>query len=96
LPEGQIRAATMAAQRAVFGFASNFDAKGYLTIGFTGHQPKLGDWYSNAGSMYIASESLIPLGLAAGDSYWDSPALGWTSRKAFAGQDFPKDYYVDF
>ena len=96
LPEGQIRAATMAAQRAVFGFASNFDAKGYLTIGFTGHQPKLGDWYSNAGSMYITSESLIPLGLPAGDSYWSSPALSWTSKKAFAGQDFPKDYYVDY
>jgi hypothetical protein len=96
LPEGQVRAATLAAQRAVFGFPSNFDDKGYLTIGFTGHQPKLGDWYSNAGSMYIASESLIPLGLPAGDSYWSSPALNWTSKKAFAGQDFPKDYYVDY
>ncbi|QNA85351.1 DUF2264 domain-containing protein [Sphingomonas sp. So64.6b] len=96
LPEGQVRAATLAAQRAVFGFDSNFDDKGYLTIGFTGHQPKLGDWYSNAGSMYIASESLIPLGLPAGDSYWTSPAASWTSKKAFAGQNFPKDYYVDY
>jgi hypothetical protein len=96
LPEGQVRAATLAAQRAVFRFPSNFDTQGYLTIGFTGHLPGLGDWYSNSGSMYIASESLIALGLPADDSYWTAPALPWTSRKAFAGEDFPKDYYVDY
>jgi hypothetical protein len=96
LPEGQVRAATLAAQRAIFRFPSNFDDKGFLTIGFAGHQPKLGDWYSNAGSMYIAAESLIALGLPAGDSYWTSPALPWTSKKAFSGQEFPKDYYVEY
>lgn len=96
LPEGQARAATLAAQRAIFRFPDNFDAQGFLTLGFTGHMPKLADWYSNAGSMYITSESLIALGLPATDSYWTSPALPWTSRKAFAGQPFPKDYYVDY
>jgi hypothetical protein len=96
LPEGQVRAATLAAQRAIFRFPSNFDDKGFLTIGFAGHQPKLGDWYSNAGSMYIVSESLIALGLPAGDSYWTSPPLPWTSKKAFSGQEFPKDYYVEY
>lgn len=96
LPEGQVRAATAAAQRAVFRFPSNFDDKGFLTLGFTGHQPKLADWYSNAGSMYIVAESLIALGLSADDSYWTSPALPWTSKKAFSGQEFPKDYYVDY
>jgi hypothetical protein len=96
LPEGQVRAATLAVQRAVFRFPSNFDDKGFLTLGFTGHHPKLADWYSNAGSMYIASESLIALGLPANDSYWTSPALPWTSKKAFSGQEFPKDYYVDY
>jgi hypothetical protein len=96
LPEGQVRAATLAAQRAVFRYPSNFDDKGFLTLGFTGHQPKLADWYSNGGSMYIASESLIALGLPASDSYWTSAALPWTSKKAFSGQEFPKDYYVDY
>jgi hypothetical protein len=96
LPEGQVRAATLAAQRAVFRFPSNFDEKGYLTLGFTGHQPKLADWYSNAGSMYLAAESLVALGLPADDSYWTSAELPWTSKKAFAGEDFPKDYYVDY
>lgn len=96
LPEGQVRAATLAAQRAIFRHQSNFDANGYLTLGFTGHQPKLADWYSNAGSMYIAAQSLLALGLAPGDSYWTTPALPWTAKKAFAGSDFPKDYHVDY
>ena len=96
LPEGQARAATVAAQRRVFADASNFDAAGFLTIGFTRHQPSLGDPYSNAGSMYIASESLIALGLPADDKYWTAPALPWTMRLAYSGQDFPKDYYVDY
>lgn len=96
LPEGQVRAATLAAQRAIFRFPSNFDDKGFLTLGFTGHLPKLADRYSNAGSMYIAAESLIALGLPANDSYWTSPALSWTSKKAFSGEEFPKDYYVEY
>jgi len=96
LPEGQVRAATLAAQRAIFRNPTNFNAKGYLTIGFAGHQATLGDIYSNAGSMYIASESLIALGLPAQDSYWTAPAMPWTTRKAFAGEPFPKDYYVNY
>jgi hypothetical protein len=96
LPAGQVRAATMAAQRRVFGDPSNFDADGFLTIGFARHQPGLGDIYSNAGSMYIASESLIALGLPADDRYWTAPPLPWTMRRAFAGEDFRKDYYVPY
>jgi len=96
LPEGQVRSATLAAQRAIFRFPDNFDAKGFLTIGFTGHQPALADWYSNAGSMYLASQSLVALGLPAGDSYWTAPGQPWTSRRAFAGEQFPKDYYVAY
>jgi hypothetical protein len=96
LPEGQVRAATIAAQRAIFANPTNFDADGYLTIGFAGAQPTLGDVYSDAGSMYIVAESLIALGLPGSDSYWTAPALPWTSRKAFAGETFPKDYPVDY
>ncbi|MGK6355764.1 DUF2264 domain-containing protein [Sphingomonas sp. DT-207] len=96
LSEGQVRAATLAAQRAIFDNPTNFTPEGYLTIGFAGHQATLGDAYSNAGSMYIAAESLIALGLPAKDSYWTAPSVPWTSKKAFGGQTFPKDYYVDY
>ncbi|MFK4872530.1 DUF2264 domain-containing protein [Novosphingobium sp. ZW T3_23] len=95
LPEGQVRAATLATHRCIFADPSNFDPKGFLTIGFARHQPSLGDVYSNAGSMYIATESLLALGLPASDSYWQAEAQPWTMRKAYSGLDFPKDYYVD-
>jgi hypothetical protein len=96
LPEGQVRAALMAAHRAVWSAPSNFTPDGFLTIGFVGHQPTLGDWYSNNGSMYIASEGLLALGLPADDSFWTSPAQDWTQKKAFSGQPFKKDYPVDY
>ena len=96
LPEGQVRAAMHAVHQAVWNAPSNFTKDGFLTIGFVGHQPELGDWYSNNGSMYIASETFIALGLPETDSYWSAPALDWTQKKAFAGQRFPKDYAVNY
>jgi len=96
LPEGQVRAALQAVHKAVWTEPSNFTKDGYLTIGFVGRHPELGDWYSNNGSMYIASASLLPLGLAPNDSYWTAPAQDWTQKKAFAGVKFPKDYPVDY
>lgn len=96
LPEGQVRAALEAVHRAIWSAPDNFTARGFLTIGFAGHQPSLADWYSNSGSMYIASESFLALGLPAGDSYWTAPARDWTQKKAFSKQAFPKDYHVDY
>lgn len=96
LPPGQVRAATMAAQRRIFADPSNFDDQGFLTIGFTRHQPTLGDWYSNAGSMYITSEGLIALGLPASHPYWTVPGQSWTMRRAYSGDDFRKDYPVSY
>ncbi len=95
LPEGQVRAALLAAQRRVFADPSNFDANGYLTIGFAGHRPEIADSYSNGGSMYIVSESFIALGLPAGDSFWTSPALPWTAKKAFSNLPFPRDHSIE-
>jgi hypothetical protein len=96
LPQGQVRAALDAVHKAVWSAPTNFTPDGYLTIGFVGHQPALGDWYSNNGSMYIASASLLTLGLAENHSYWTAPAQDWTQKKAFAGLPFPKDYAVTY
>ena len=96
LPEGQIRAALEAVHRAIWSDPTNFTGKGFLTIGFAGHQPSLADWYTDSGSMYIASESFLTLGLAPTDSYWTAPAQDWTQKKAFSHQAFPKDYHVDY
>jgi hypothetical protein len=96
LQEGQARAATVAAQRRMFADPSNFDEKGFLTLGFARHQPSLANIYSNAGSMYIASESLLSLGRAADDVYWTCAALPWTTRLAYSGGEFPQDNYVSY
>jgi hypothetical protein len=96
LPEGQVRAGLHAVHKAIWDAPGNFTKDGFLTIGFRGHQPELGDWYSNNGSMYIASTSLLALGLPASDSYWSAPAQDWTQKKAFSGRGFPKDYPVNY
>lgn len=96
LPEGQVRAALHAVHKAVWSAPDNFTKDGYLTIGFAGHQPELGDWYSNNGSMYIASAGLLALGLPETDSYWTAAAQDWTQKKAFSGKRFPKDYPVNY
>ncbi len=96
LPEGQVRAATTAVQKRVFDMPGNFNDAGFLTIGFAGHQPDLADVYSDNGSMYLASESFLALGLPAGDSYWTSAPLPWTAKKAFSNQPFSKDHYVEY
>lgn len=96
LPEGQVRAALHAVHQAIWDAPGNFTQDGFLTIGFRGHQPELGDWYSNNGSMYIASSSLLALGLPASDSFWTAPAQDWTQKKAFSSRSFPKDYPVNY
>lgn len=96
LPEGQVRAALHAVHKAIWSAPDNFTRDGFLTIGFVGHQPQLGDWYSNNGSMYIAAASFLPLGLPEHDSYWTAPAQDWTQKKAFAGRPFAKDYPVNY
>jgi len=85
----------IAVHKAIFSHESNFKG-GFLTIGFAGHNPALGDWYSNNGSMYITTEGFLALGLPASDSYWTAPAQAWTQKLAFGGQPFQKDYAVEY
>ena len=92
LTEGQVRAALTAVIRRMLGDGRNYNEGGYLTLGFNGSQPGISDWYTNNGSLYMASLAFLPLGLAADDSFWTAPAEDWTSKKAWEGKDFPKDH----
>lgn len=96
LSEGQVRAALTAVHQSIFSNPTNFTKDGYLTIGFAGHQPELGDWYSNNGSMYITSESFLPLALAVSDTFWTAEKEDWTAKKAYANFKFNKDYPVEY
>lgn len=95
LTEGQVRSALTAVQKRVMSHPGTFTDKGYLKIGFCGHQPEIADVYSNSGSLYLVSESFLPLGLPAGDSYWTAPAEDWTTRRAYGGGAFARDHALE-
>ena len=61
LPDGQVRAAMTAVIKRMFGDDRNFNEKGFLTLGFNGKQPNISDWYTNNGSLYMASLAFLPL-----------------------------------
>ena len=92
LPNGQVRAAMTAVIKRMFGSNQNFNEKGFLTLGFNGSQPKISDYYTNNGSLYMASLGFLPLGLPTDHPFWKDAPLSWTSKKAWEGDEFPKDH----
>lgn len=92
LTDGQVRAALTAVMHRMFDGKENFNEKGFLTIGFTGRQPNVADWYTNNGSLYMTSLAFLPLGLPATHPFWSDAPLAWTSQKAWGAQPFPKDH----
>ena len=94
LSNGQVRAALTATMKRMFSNPGNFNKKNFLTIGFVGEQPGVSDWYTNNGSLYLTSVVFLPLGLPADHPFWTAPAEDWTQKKAWSGQDFPKDHAI--
>ena len=92
LSNGQVRAALTAVMHRMYDQQQNYNEGGFLTIGFCGHQPETADWYTNNGSLYMTSLSLMPLGLPADHDFWACPAEPWTQVKAWGGMPFPKDH----
>jgi hypothetical protein len=92
LTNGQVRAALTAVMHRMYDHQQNYNEGGFLTIGFCGHQPEVADWYTNNGSLYLTSLSLMPLGLPANHPFWTSAPEPWTQVKAWNGQSFPKDH----
>lgn len=94
LTNGSVRSALTCVMKRMFAVDGNFDDKGYLRLGFAGHQPNLANYYSNNGSLYMTSLVFMPLGLPADHPFWIAPAEPWTSQKAWSGQEFPEDYHT--
>ena len=92
LSNGQVRAALTKVMHNMYDGKENFNGGGYLTIGFAGRQPNIADWYTNNGSLYMTSLSLLPLGLPATHPFWSDAPQPWTNKKAWGGQPFPKDH----
>lgn len=91
LPNGQVRAAMTSVLHKMYDHNKNFNKEGFLELGFYGHQPNIADAYTNTGSLYIASQIFLPLGLPAEHDFWTAPAQNWTQLRAWSGEDFPRD-----
>lgn len=96
LPEGvapaQVRCAMTAVLHRMMDAKGTFDAQGWLSIGWSGHQPSIGEDYISTGSTYLCSVGLLPLGLPASHPFWTAPDAPWTSVKAWGGIDIPPDH----
>lgn len=96
ISEGQARAALTSVFKHTF-VPNSYDKYGWLTMGVVGDkQDNLADYYTNVGSMYVASLAFLPLGLPANAKFWTSAPETWTSQKIWKGEPFPKDYYVNY
>lgn len=91
----QVRCALTAIMRRMIERPGTFDAKGWLTIGFAGHQPSLGETYISTGSLYLCAAAWLPLGLPSSDPFWSGPAKPWTEVKIWNGEDTPADHASD-
>jgi len=82
----QVRCALTAVVRRMIEAPSTFDGHGWLTIGFCGHQPTLGESYISTGSLYLCATVLLPLGLPSSNAFWQGEAE-WTARKIWIGRN---------
>jgi hypothetical protein len=81
--------------RKMMGAPAVFDEKGWLTVGFYGHQPSIAESYISTGSLYLCSAALLPLGLPATDPFWSGPPKPWTSRMVWSGEPVGADNALD-
>jgi hypothetical protein len=96
LPEGvapeQVRSALTTVMRRMMQAPGTFDERGWLRVGFYGHQPSIAESYISTGSCYLCSAAWLPLGLAAADAFWSNPPLPWTSKKTWSGEQVSADH----
>ncbi|SCW51178.1 hypothetical protein SAMN04487970_101192 [Paenibacillus tianmuensis] len=91
----QVRCALTEVMRRMIEAPGTFDAGGWLTIGFCGHQPEIGEPYISTGSLYLCATVFLPLGLSADRPFWQGEAADWTSRKAWSGGYTPADHALE-
>lgn len=92
----QVRCALTAVHRHMYEGDQNFDANGWLVLGFNGHQPECADYYTSTGSLYMATLSFLPLGLPADNAFWTDAPADWTTKKAWQGDTLRSDYKVEY
>ncbi len=90
----QVRCALTAVIRRMIEAPGAFDAQGWLTIGFSGHQLAMGETYISTGSVYLCAAGLLPLGLPPGDPFWADAPRQWTSQRIWSGENVDADHAI--
>lgn len=85
LTNGSVRAALGAVIRRHMAVDGNFDEKGWLTLGFAGHQMSCAETYISTGSLYLCTAVFLPLGLPASHPFWTDQSEEWSGLKAWNG-----------
>ena len=94
LTNGGVRSALTKVMYNMFSIKENFNEKGFLTLGFAGHQINVANGYSNNGSAYITSLLFLALGLPQNHPFWTDKPQPWTSQNAWSGKPFPIDEHI--
>ena len=95
LQPAQVRCALSAVIHRLAEAPGMFDANGWLTIGFFGHQPDIGEPYISTGSLYLCSVGLLPLGLPPSDPFWADASVEWTAQKIWGGKNVQTDHAIE-
>jgi len=91
LNPAQVRSALAAVIQKTLGAPANFDQRGWLALGLSGHQPGLAEDYVSTGSLYLCATAFLPLGLPAGNDFWFLPSEPWTAKKVWNGENMAAD-----
>ena len=94
LTNGGVRSCLTKVINNMFKIKGNFDEKGFLNLGFVGHQRSIANAYSTSGSTYLTSLIFLPLGLSSNHPFWVDPPQQWTSQKAWTGKSFSIDNHI--
>ena len=95
LTNGGVRSALTKVMNNMFKIKGNFNEKGFLTLGFAGHQVSVSNSYSNNGSTYLTSLFFLALGLPPNHHFWIDSPKSWTSQDAWSGKNFPLDVHIN-
>src|SRR5690606_11987750 len=84
LKPAQVRAALHTMIKNQVEAPQTFDANGWLTIGFYGHQPEIAEGYISTGSLYLCTAAFLVLGLPEQTPFWSAPPAPWTQKKIWS------------
>lgn len=90
----QVRCGMTQVLKKQFKGRANFDANGWLTVGFNGNQISISEEYINTGSTYLCVSGFLPLGLSQEDDFWSLPYAEWTNLKAWGGEKVKADHAI--